>query len=342
MLDSLKEKCLLYCYWLGDSLKRVLVIVSVSAFAISVAVFLYGLLYWAVLPSTALAIPVRFTFSSCDVLGEPCSYITSRVKLKKDKLQPGHRYNLELLLDVPDSQANRDLGMFLTCTRLIPEHPSQLPPSTSTCSSSVVPFKASLVSLVESLVLLPLHMAGLATSNSLVSISLLEDHQEDRNSPSTALELELQTSRLQIQAGVLKIWTNDLVGIRYQMYHHPKASMVMGVTSILTVWYKSHLAQGGAPAPRGEMKRGESLGPMRSRWLLACAVLTTKCAGVDTANFEFAFLCVDEKGTEVKHTFGDGGFLDEEAYDTEVQCATCSPPEAEPSTHEPEIGRAHV
>ena len=29
-------------------------------------------------------------------------------------------------------------------------------------------------------------------------------------------------------------------------------------------------------------------------------VLTTKCAGVDTSAFEFAFLCVDEKGTEVR------------------------------------------
>lgn len=270
MLDSLKEKCLLYCYWLGDSLKRVLVIVSVSAFAISVAVFLYGLLYWAVLPSTALAIPVRFTFSSCDVLGEPCSYITSRVKLKKDKLQPGHRYNLELLLDVPDSQANRDVGMFLTCTRLIPEHPSQLPPSTSTCSSSVVPFKASLVSLVESVVLLPLHMAGLATSNSLVSISLLEDHQEDRNSPSTALELELQTSRLQIQAGVLKIWTNDLVGIRYHMYHHPKASMVMGVTSILTVLcLLAALALSNFLAPHRVVLAPSQLGRVKSNHDLA-------------------------------------------------------------------------
>ena len=81
------------------------------------------------------------------------------------QLQPGYRYNLELLLDVPDSQANRDVGMFLTCTRLLAEHPSQLPPSTSTCSSSVVPFKAALVSLVEPVLLLPLHMAGLATSN---------------------------------------------------------------------------------------------------------------------------------------------------------------------------------
>jgi len=104
---------------------------------------------------------------------------------------------------------------------------------------------------------------------------------------------------------------------------------------------------------------------MRSRWLLACValssaisaerqdgrnadgtvqfgpkgcvslskseggtcVLTTKCTGVDTSAFEFAFLCVDDKGTEVKHTFGDGGFLDAEDYDTEVACATCAAPD---------------
>jgi len=56
-------------------------------------------------------------------------------------------------------------------------------------------------------------------------------------------------------------------------------------------------------------------------------VLTTKCSGVDTSAFEFAFLCVDDKGTEVKHTFGDGGFLDAEEYDTEVACATCAAPD---------------
>lgn len=88
---------------------------------------------------------------------------------------------------------------------------------------------------MESLLLLPLHMLGLMSSTSLVSISLLEDHQEDFSNPSTSLEIELQTSRLQIHSGVLKIWTNDLVGLRYQMYHHPMASMILGVASILTI-----------------------------------------------------------------------------------------------------------
>jgi hypothetical protein len=44
---------------------------------------------------------------------------------------------------------------------------------------------------------------------------------------------------------------------------------------------------------------------------------------VDTSKVEFAFLCVDKEGAEVKHTFGVGGFLDEEEYDTEVGCDKC-------------------
>jgi len=64
-------------------------------------------------------------------------------------------------------------------------------------------------------------------------------------------------------------------------------------------------------------------------------VLTTQCADIDTTAFEFAFLCVDDKGTEVKHTFGEGGFLSEEEYDTEVKCTECVPPEGTEVAAEP-------
>ena len=80
-------------------------------------------------------------------------------------------------------------------------------------------------------------MVGVINSNSLVRISLLEDHQETA-SPSKAIEIELQSSKLQISSGVLKIWTPDLawgLGITYNMYHHPVASMILGVASILTI-----------------------------------------------------------------------------------------------------------
>ena len=109
--------------------------------------------------------------------------------------------------------------------------------ATPLCTSSVIPFKPPLVSLIETLLLFPLHMAGLINSNSLVRISLLEDHQET-TSPSKAIEIELQSSKLQISSGVLKIWTADLawgLGITYNMYHRPVASMILGVALILTI-----------------------------------------------------------------------------------------------------------
>ena len=80
-------------------------------------------------------------------------------------------------------------------------------------------------------------MAGVVNSNSLVRISLLEDHKETA-SPTKAIEIELQSSRLQISSGVLKIWTGDLawgLGITYNMYHRPVASMILGVALILTI-----------------------------------------------------------------------------------------------------------
>lgn len=234
MLDSFKESLLIYCYWVGDYLKRVLVVVSVSAFAISIAVSFYGAFYYAVLPSTAINIPVRFRFSSCSVIGQPCSYVTASIHMKDKKLVEGKRYNLELILDVPDSSSNREVGMFLTCTTFIAK---DLEPHVSpdSCVAALVPFQPIVVSIIKDILLLPLLLSGLTQANTAVGINLLDTLEGSKLGPSTTVQLEIQTSRLQIQSGVLKIWSNDLVGIRNLMYHHPLISMILGVTSILTV-----------------------------------------------------------------------------------------------------------
>jgi hypothetical protein len=60
-----------------------------------------------------------------------------------------------------------------------------------------------------------------------------------------------------------------------------------------------------------------------SRSASGTCVLATNCEGKDTSAVEFSFLCADATGMEVKHTFGTGGFLDKETYDTEVACDRC-------------------
>merc|ERR1719326_2041546 len=55
-------------------------------------------------------------------------------------------------------------------------------------------------------------------------------------------------------------------------------------------------------------------------------VLATRCQGVDTSRFEFAFNCRGAKGDLSRHSFGVGGFDEEEEFDTGVACRSCERP----------------
>jgi len=228
MLDSVKDSFLRYCYWVGDTLKRLFCIVSVSAFSIFLAVSMYGGLYWAILPSTASSFKIKWDFTSCEVVGQPCSFIRSEVVLSKQLMLVGSRYNLELLLDVPDCPANREVGMFLACSTLLPSN-------ISTCSSAMIPYRSLIVSSLEDVILLPLHIARVLSSTSVLSIPLLDNYTESAISRTSSIKLELQTSKLQFSSSRLKVWPHDLSGVRYLMYHHPLLSTVLGVTTILAV-----------------------------------------------------------------------------------------------------------
>jgi hypothetical protein len=56
-------------------------------------------------------------------------------------------------------------------------------------------------------------------------------------------------------------------------------------------------------------------------------VIATNCPADSIGNFTFDFLCTDGGGGEVIHSFGTGGFLEEETFDTGVSCKTCTPAE---------------
>merc|ERR1719335_802306 len=56
-------------------------------------------------------------------------------------------------------------------------------------------------------------------------------------------------------------------------------------------------------------------------------VIETNCPKDSIGNFTFDFLCTDGAGGQVIHSFGTGGFLDEETFDTGVSCHACEPAE---------------
>eukprot|EP00929_Paragymnodinium_shiwhaense_P076093 TRINITY_DN3903_c0_g1_i1.p1 TRINITY_DN3903_c0_g1~~TRINITY_DN3903_c0_g1_i1.p1 ORF type:complete len:672 (-),score=192.22 TRINITY_DN3903_c0_g1_i1:8-2023(-) len=52
----------------------------------------------------------------------------------------------------------------------------------------------------------------------------------------------------------------------------------------------------------------------------------TKCVGQDISTFEFAFNCQGTDGRIFRHSFGEGGFEEQETFDSEIECARCLPP----------------
>eukprot|EP00927_Polykrikos_kofoidii_P054833 TRINITY_DN4918_c0_g1_i1.p1 TRINITY_DN4918_c0_g1~~TRINITY_DN4918_c0_g1_i1.p1 ORF type:complete len:524 (-),score=65.33 TRINITY_DN4918_c0_g1_i1:149-1720(-) len=63
-----------------------------------------------------------------------------------------------------------------------------------------------------------------------------------------------------------------------------------------------------------------------SRSTKGTCVLTTRCSSVDTSNTEFAFVCLNPANSlpHALHSYGRGGFDEEEMFDTGVHCETCA------------------
>jgi len=55
--------------------------------------------------------------------------------------------------------------------------------------------------------------------------------------------------------------------------------------------------------------------------------MSTDCVGVDTSKFEFTFDCETSPGERFRHSFGVGGFDDQEEFDTSIKCSKCIAPE---------------
>jgi len=76
-------------------------------------------------------------------------------------------------------------------------------------------------------------------------------------------------------------------------------------------------------APDDSFGPGSCVGLRRSSE--GSCVLQTKCKGINITDTEFAFVCFNpgESMPHALHSFGRGGFMLEEMFDTKVRCKTC-------------------
>lgn len=203
-----------------------------------VSIFLYVVFYYTYVPSIEHVKSVNLQFTPCDSSNNDmdkgvCSFPRAHVQLTKSNqlLMVGQPYKITLVLEVPESDRNKELGMFLVCGQLTNKGGVTIAHS---CRATMLRYRSPLVHLLTVLAFSPLYVTNLLEEKQILQVELFSNFEEDQIYPVTDVYIELQTELIEVYSSKLQIDAH-LSGIRYLMFHWPAVSAAFGVSFNLAV-----------------------------------------------------------------------------------------------------------
>ncbi|GAB0202038.1 seipin [Grus japonensis] len=248
------------------------VLVCVALLLLWVSVFLYGSFYYSYVPAVAFVRPVHYAFrTDCGSPGpELCSFPTANVSLlgrnREKVLLYGQLYRISLELELPESPANRALGMFMvtiTC------YGAGGRPLASAARAAMLHYRSRLLRTLDTVAFAGLFLAGFAEQKQTVEVELYSHYREDSYAPTVGAVLQIQSRRIQLYGARLRVHAH-FTGLRYLLYHFPLTSALLGVagnftflTVIVLAGYLQWVWGSLWPRPSPQVRRSEGPGATR-------------------------------------------------------------------------------
>jgi len=223
----------------------------VSVGLLWISILLFGIVYYRYIPTLAHDVDVNLQFSDCAAKrmdgAVACGYPSANLILTGPGLSVllsgGVTYQAGLTLVMPDSEPNRELGMFMVSVQLYTDQGSVIKQG-SRAVSSILPYKSGMFSSVHTLLVFPLYVLNIYQYKHDVHIILINEFVEDPFRPLRGVHIELQRHNIHIYTAELNIKAL-LSGLSYVLYHYPITAAVVGVCSIwvllcmfaLVVWW---------------------------------------------------------------------------------------------------------
>ncbi|CAL8262884.1 unnamed protein product [Merluccius merluccius] len=202
-----------------------------------VSIFLYGSFYYSYMPTVSFSTPVHYYYNTdCDTSSpEPvlCSFPTANVSFQKngggrDRVMAlGQPYRISLELEMPESPANEQLGMFMVHMSCYTTGGAAV---ASVARSAMLHYRSAALQTLSTLVFSPALLAGVAEQKQLVEVELYADYRSDAYQPTVGAVVEIRSRRVQIYAAQLRIHAY-FTGVRYVLYNFPLTSAFVGVAS---------------------------------------------------------------------------------------------------------------
>ncbi|KAM6953347.1 seipin-like [Aplochiton taeniatus] len=197
------------------------------------ASFLYGSFYYSYMPKATYSTPVHYYYrtdceSSASYL---CSFPIANVSLlrhgKKQVMSYGQPYRITLELEMPESPANQEIGMFMvriTCYSREGRHID------SSSRSTMLRYRSGLLRTLGTLLFFPAFLTGASTERQLVEVELFSEYTDNSYNPAIGAIVEIQSNQVQIYSAQLYIYAH-FTGLRYILFHFPLMSATVGVTT---------------------------------------------------------------------------------------------------------------
>uniref|UniRef100_A0A3P8XVP6 Seipin n=1 Tax=Esox lucius TaxID=8010 RepID=A0A3P8XVP6_ESOLU len=172
------------------------------------SIFLYGSFYFSYMPQATYSTPVHYYYrtdcdSSASIL---CSFPIANISLlqngKNQAMTYGQPYQISLELEMPESPANRELGMFMVKMSCYSRGGQTL---TSSARSAMLHYRSSLLRTLGTLFFIPFFLSGMADQRQTVEVELFSEYIEDSYAPSIGAIIEIQSQRVQIYSSQLNI-----------------------------------------------------------------------------------------------------------------------------------------
>eukprot|EP00066_Takifugu_rubripes_P019549 XP_011608815.1 PREDICTED: seipin isoform X2 [Takifugu rubripes] len=158
---------------------------------------------------------------------------------RKHVLTFGQAYRISLLMEMPDSQVNQAVGMFMIRTTFYSQDGGQVISSAqpagqvlSATSSrfSMLRYQSNLLKVLKTLLILPAFLTGLSEQSQVLEVELFSNYVDDPYSPSVTAVIEILSNQVQIYSSHLNIHA-DFTGIRYLLFNFPLLSAFVGVST---------------------------------------------------------------------------------------------------------------
>uniref|UniRef100_A0A671X0A4 Seipin n=1 Tax=Sparus aurata TaxID=8175 RepID=A0A671X0A4_SPAAU len=249
------------------------VVSSVVVLLLWIAAFLYGSFYYSYMPRAAFSTPVHYYYrTDCESPSSfLCTYPVANISLmrnKKNVLTFGQAYQISLQLEMPDSPANREQGMFMIRAACFSRDGGQVASSSRhaskqlSASSSrfgILRYQSDLLRYLGTLLFLPAFLSGAAEQKQILEVELFSDYTDDpvspalqrclimclikyfvevyllfffhvQYTPSATAVIEILSNKVQIYSSHLYVHAH-FSGLRYLLFNFPLISAVVGVSS---------------------------------------------------------------------------------------------------------------